>query len=281
MTFATEITLTGPFRSPAQMLADQVVDEHTSVHDEGTAASLGLAGAPMNPTTGRIYRGINNLLLGMMQDAAFNGDPRWCSYRQAQARGWQVRKGEHGIGILAPMVRRSTDEATGEDTRAVVGFRAATVFDVAQTDGAELATPCHQLEGETSRELVLSLVRAIQAEGYWVESAGREEIGSANGDTTPSLKRVRVAADLSPAQTFKTLAHERGHVLLHVDGGDQTCREGRELEAEKRAMLAEKQAMAEFSTPEQIGALAVFLCSEAARTITGAPMSIDGGWVAQ
>ncbi|MCW8309246.1 ArdC family protein, partial [Acidiphilium sp. PA] len=51
----------------------------------------GLAGAPMNPTTGRIYRGINNLLLGMMQDAAFNGDPRWCSYRQAQARGWQVR----------------------------------------------------------------------------------------------------------------------------------------------------------------------------------------------
>jgi 3-hydroxybutyrate dehydrogenase len=39
--------------------------------------------------------------------------------------------------------------------------------------------------------------------------------------------------------------------------------------------------MAEFSTPEQIGALAVFLCSEGARTITGAPISIDGGWVAQ
>ena len=39
--------------------------------------------------------------------------------------------------------------------------------------------------------------------------------------------------------------------------------------------------MAEFSTPEQIGALAVFLCSEAAKTITGAPLSVDGGWVAQ
>ncbi len=135
------------------------------------------------------------------------------------------------------MVRRSADEATGEDTRAVVGFRAATVFDVAQTDGAELATPCHQLEGETSQELVLSLVRAIQAEGYFVESAGREEIGSANGDATPSLKRVRVAADLSPAQMFKTLAHELGHVLLHVDGGDQTCRGGRELEAESVAFI--------------------------------------------
>jgi 3-hydroxybutyrate dehydrogenase len=39
--------------------------------------------------------------------------------------------------------------------------------------------------------------------------------------------------------------------------------------------------MAEFSTPEQIGALAVFLCSAAAKTITGAPLSVDGGWVAQ
>ena len=36
-----------------------------------------------------------------------------------------------------------------------------------------------------------------------------------------------------------------------------------------------------FSTPEQIGGLAVFLCSDAAATITGAPLSIDGGWVAQ
>jgi 3-hydroxybutyrate dehydrogenase len=47
------------------------------------------------------------------------------------------------------------------------------------------------------------------------------------------------------------------------------------------AMLTEKQPMAQFSTPEGIGGLAVFLCSEAARTITGASLSIDGGWVAQ
>lgn len=48
-----------------------------------------------------------------------------------------------------------------------------------------------------------------------------------------------------------------------------------------RGMLAEKQAMLEFSTPDGIGGLAVFLCSDAARTITGAALSIDGGWVAQ
>ena len=48
-----------------------------------------------------------------------------------------------------------------------------------------------------------------------------------------------------------------------------------------RIFLAEKQPMGRFSTPEGIGALAVFLCSDAAGTITGAPVSIDGGWVAQ
>ena len=38
--------------------------------------------------------------------------------------------------------------------------------------------------------------------------------------------------------------------------------------------------MRQFTTPAQIGALAVFLCGETACTITGAPLSIDGGWVA-
>lgn len=51
MRFATEITLTGPLRSPAQMLADQVVDGHASIHDGDAAASLGLAGAPIEGPT--------------------------------------------------------------------------------------------------------------------------------------------------------------------------------------------------------------------------------------
>ena len=51
MRFATEITLAGPLRSPAQMLADQEIDGHSSVHDQQTAASLGLAGAPIEAPT--------------------------------------------------------------------------------------------------------------------------------------------------------------------------------------------------------------------------------------
>ena len=56
MSFDTEITrdgetLVGPLRTPAQMLAEQEYAGHTSVHDDETAAKLGLAGAPIEGPT--------------------------------------------------------------------------------------------------------------------------------------------------------------------------------------------------------------------------------------
>jgi 3-hydroxybutyrate dehydrogenase len=62
---------------------------------------------------------------------------------------------------------------------------------------------------------------------------------------------------------------------------DRATRDGTTIEYQTHAMVAEKQPMTNFTTPEQVGGLAVFLCSDAAATITGAPLSIDGGWVAQ
>ncbi len=62
---------------------------------------------------------------------------------------------------------------------------------------------------------------------------------------------------------------------------DKAKEQGTSVEQEKQAFLSEKQAMTKFTTAEQIGGLAVFLCSESAATMTGAPVSIDGGWVAQ
>jgi 3-hydroxybutyrate dehydrogenase len=57
--------------------------------------------------------------------------------------------------------------------------------------------------------------------------------------------------------------------------------EGKTVDAAKLALLSEKQPMHAFSTPEGIGALTVFLCGDAAATMTGAAYSIDGGWIAQ
>jgi 3-hydroxybutyrate dehydrogenase len=49
----------------------------------------------------------------------------------------------------------------------------------------------------------------------------------------------------------------------------------------KANLLSEKQPSHEFATPEQIGALSVFLCSEDAAQIRGAALPVDGGWTAQ
>jgi 3-hydroxybutyrate dehydrogenase len=53
------------------------------------------------------------------------------------------------------------------------------------------------------------------------------------------------------------------------------------VEKAKEDLVREKQPMLRYTSPEQIGALTVFLCSDDAATITGAALPIDGGWTAQ
>jgi len=57
--------------------------------------------------------------------------------------------------------------------------------------------------------------------------------------------------------------------------------EGIDIERATRELLLEKQPSGSFTTIEQIGALAAFLCTEAASNITGASIPVDGGWLAQ
>jgi putative DNA primase/helicase len=80
----------------AKRLADKLIEQLKA----GTAPwqqpwAEGQSFSPYNPTTGNRYRGINVLaLLG----TAFR-DPRWMTYKQALAQGWQVRAGEKGTQI--------------------------------------------------------------------------------------------------------------------------------------------------------------------------------------
>jgi 3-hydroxybutyrate dehydrogenase len=56
---------------------------------------------------------------------------------------------------------------------------------------------------------------------------------------------------------------------------------GQSIEQAKVELVREKQPMLAFTTPAQLAELAVFLCGDAAATMTGAALSMDGGWVAQ
>jgi len=55
---------------------------------------------------------------------------------------------------------------------------------------------------------------------------------------------------------------------------------GRSVEEEARDLLSEKQPSKQFATPDQLGAAAVFLCSDAASQMTGSTLTMDGGWTA-
>lgn len=170
--------------------------------------------------------------------------------------GRSVKKGEHGIQILAPIFpKRDASEAQkdegkeqdgqGKDADAhqsrgqPVRFRVAHVFDVNQTDGRELPEPpVHKLEGDSgeARWLIDRLLAVAESEGVKVDMAAKD-CGRANGFYRPMSKEIHIAEGLSIDQQAKTLAHEMSHHMLehgHGRGGD---RHQEEAEAEGTAFV--------------------------------------------
>jgi 3-hydroxybutyrate dehydrogenase len=121
-------------------------------------------------------------------------------------------------------------------------------------------------------------------------------IASAHGLVASPQKVAYVAAKHGVVGMTKVAAIELANVGVTVNAicpgwvltplvekqlRDRAARDGTTVEQETHNLVAEKQPMVKFTSPEQIGGLAVFLCSDSASTITGTPLSIDGGWVAQ
>src|SRR5262249_47515830 len=69
--------------------------------------------------------------------------------------------------------------------------------------------------------------------------------------------------------------------LVQKQIDDLAAREGLAPDAARTRLLAEKQPSMEFATPEQLGAVVLFLCSEAAAQIRGVALPVDGAWTAQ
>lgn len=62
---------------------------------------------------------------------------------------------------------------------------------------------------------------------------------------------------------------------------DKAAQQGIDESKARQNLLAEKQPMLEFTSVEDLGSMVVYLCSDAAKTITGTALSMDGGWTAQ
>ena len=69
--------------------------------------------------------------------------------------------------------------------------------------------------------------------------------------------------------------------LVQKQIDDRAAREGITVDQAKLDLLSEKQPSLEFVTPEQLGELAVFLCSPAGNNVRGVAWAVDGGWTAQ
>ena len=101
-----------------------------------------MPGIPCNAVTGRAYRGINALLLGMTQMAHGSDDPRWMTYRQASDRGWQVRAGERGTPVVFFKRFDVHERPEGSDpgeavVRRVPLLRGFTAFHASQVEGID------------------------------------------------------------------------------------------------------------------------------------------------
>jgi antirestriction protein ArdC len=123
-----------------------------------------------------------------------------------------VKKGEKSILILAPIARRKNESAEQSETdqsSTTVGFRAAYVFDVSQTEGEELPT-IDSVNGDPG-EYRERLAKFVTEQGIALEYS--EDIAPARGISEGG--KITLLPGQSPAEEFATLAHELAHEMMH------------------------------------------------------------------
>ena len=177
---------------------------------------------PMNPTTGKRYKGINSLFLL----AQGHSDARWMTYKQAAAAGAQVRKGEKGTPIQYYKFSEEQDKLDdkGQPVRDVNGKKIketvqlerprvffATVFNGEQIDGL----PPQQIKPKAEQQW-----NAVERAEHILNASGAK-ITHAAGDRAfyrPSTDSItmpeRHQFDTADAY-YATALHELGHWTGH------------------------------------------------------------------
>jgi hypothetical protein len=164
--------------------------------------------------------------------------------RVAGIRAWNelgrfVKKGEKGIQILAPIIghRRKRDateqEQDAKPASVLIGFRAVYVFDLSQTEGADLPEFEHNITGEVGghRDRMIAF---LAQQNITLEF--NERIAPALGVSYGG--KIALLPGQSRAEEFTTLVHETAHELLHkAERRTMTTATVRETEAEAVAFI--------------------------------------------
>jgi antirestriction protein ArdC len=208
----------------------EVTDRVTTALEAGTVPwhkpwSGGRNGRPRCMSTGKAYRGVNTLLLGMTATERGYSSPFWGTYRQISELGGQVRKGETSTQVVLykPMeVRDEAADSRGEDkTRTIPLLRAFRVFNAAQADGLAQRfypdpQPDHPEDAEPGgHEEAAAMIGSYLAAGgpQLRHVAGNDRACYQSG---PDAITLPLASQFESAESYyATLFHECGHSTGH------------------------------------------------------------------
>ena len=209
-----------------QQFADQIVEQIR----QGNAPwqkpwKPGEESLPKNLSSGKEYRGGNSMYLAVAQGAKGYSDNRWGTYKQIQAAGGQVRKGERGTRILSFQDHKQiavTDKA-GKPVHDAEGnkvyryerlnhpmVRQYTVFNADQADGLKLPERPSQQPEWKAHENAEAVIRASGV-----------KINHVNGDRAfYNLQNDKVTLPErgqfpSASHYYQTALHELGHATGH------------------------------------------------------------------
>ena len=191
----------------------------------------------------------------------------------------------------------------------IVGMVAQATRDLGRVDilvnnaGIQFTAPVHEFPPERWDAIIaINLSAAFHASRaalpqMFARNWGRIiNIASAHGLVASTHKAAYVAAKHGIMGLTKVTALETAPTgvtcnaicpgwvltpLVQKQIDDMAKRQSLPPETAKKELLAEKQPSHEFATPEQIGDVAAFLCSDAAAQIRGIGLPVDGGWTAQ
>ena len=173
-------------------------------------------GMPHNAITGRAFSGINILILWAAVNDCHYPSQAWLTYRQAQATGGTIRRGEKGTTVcyadhFTPKDEEARAQDEGRDARQLAFLKRFTVFNVAQCEGlpeAPISVPRPTPEASLL-PCVKDLIRASRAD---VRIGGEQAFYSPAADIIAVPAR---AAFRNPVDWYRTLLHEFGHWTGH------------------------------------------------------------------
>jgi len=211
------------------------------------------AGLPRNAGTGRAYSGINILILWAAVIKRGYGGQAWLTYRQCEALGGHVRKGETGTTVcyadrFTPRAEKERASSDGYEARQVAFLKRFTVFHVDQCEGLPEQLP-GIVEPLPEREIIPHAEPLIEATGADIRIGGDRAFYAPAADfvAVPFQQLYHHQIDW-----YRTVFHELGHWTGHPSrlDRDQSGRFG-------DAFYAREELVAEMASAFVCAALSI------------------------